>query len=699
MHHEFPNRGESWFFVTVERGLDGRDKETKPQCSFWSSNGKILYDLAIAVYCTKGGRGEVEPGKQGNGGQALYGALAQRASPFLCTDSFLRVLEFVVEIDYFDDRVAAAIDLYAVRWAVQCAKIKRGIFNANRAFDGLGSRHSKYRCTFCVLAPPRALEMAREGKMLFPKKSLVFQALAVDPPSNYDIDLHDPSDSMRSSLAALSSLVHDIQARHTHTVTHLFFTGNEKEWNPIWKWLSFFVEKCLRKQATSWSGWDFQEHVLYIFPLTLVGPGHCHWNLKPEAAALITKTPQIFHVVFQAWAFAVISLHRSVLLHTRTVLLFVNAADNAEKDDSSLFMQAFLHVSPNPVTFLTEHVSKRMPSILFHALEFVSIFLVRISSIQVDSPVHDSLLQEGALETMTSIIRRLSTPEVAHSVEKDSLHIWNGVSALGQAFDYGLLKSILGAAYFVPREVKFLGNTPNINGILCEFLTSKALLQYFAYPSVSRRFVKYTNQILADDPKTFDFTDESLSKFGAAWKTAIEKATHINDLRQAYTKATVICANKECSTTPDSGSLYPSLFSLPLEGIGMRVTAKHVVQINLSTHLNNYDTTFFTYIVKQTLEKHFISLQHSLLAYLKHHAGPNIVPPWSSFILVFEFFSKPQMEHTLSQAPTNFVPPVGKGLPKECLERFEVMYYAQFLEYHFSGVVNMVPSNDEKSST
>ena len=53
----------------------------------------------------------------------------------------------------------------------------------------------------------------------------------------------------------------------------------------------------------------------------------------------------------------------------------------------------------------------------------------------------------------------------------------------------------------------------------------------------------------------------------------------------------------------------------------------------------------------------------------------------------------------LSHAPTNFVPPVGKGLPKECLERSEVMYYAQFPEYHFSGVVKMIHSDDEKSST
>ncbi|KAE9395715.1 hypothetical protein BT96DRAFT_139998 [Gymnopus androsaceus JB14] len=54
-------------------------------------------------------------------------------------------------------------------------------------------------------------------------------------------------------------------------------------------------------------------------------------------------------------------------------------------------------------------------------------------------------------------------------------------------------------------------------------------------------------------PRTsFDFTDTLwLSEFGAAWKEAIEKATHFDGLRQNYKKTTVICANSKCTTTPD----------------------------------------------------------------------------------------------------------------------------------------------------
>ncbi|KAE9395321.1 hypothetical protein BT96DRAFT_922878 [Gymnopus androsaceus JB14] len=562
------------------------------------------------------------------------------------------------------------------------------------------------KCTFGAPASPRALEIAVQGKRLFPRKSLILRALAVDPPSDYDLDSTDPSDSMQSALGALSSLAFDMRSRHTHQLRHLFFTGNEKDW----------------------AGWEFQERVLYIFPLIFVGPGHCHASLGDEAERLILETPEIFHMVFQAWAFALNSFHRSLPLHTRTVLLFIIPAS-----EETLFMQAFHQVSPDPVTicmsFLNEQVSKKMPGISLKALDYiVTAFLSNIPK-DANSEVYRSLLKAGALQAVITAVRRLSTPEFARSVhefDRDSyflsigrLHTFvamtvsrNGVPAIAQALDYGWLKALYAAAYFIERQ-RAVTRTESINATVCECITI-VLADFFSFPSIVRRFVKYTNRILADDSKAFDFRESSpLYKFGSAWKDAIKKATHLDRLRQDYKKSTVICANEECNTTPDQ-SHFVQVCSHWNAGHRKKCGSDRIFGPSglstLSPHGNTYDTTFFTFIVDSTLQSLRLRLLPSLKAFLENHSETECRPRNSSqFILMLEFFFRTDddddSEHSLTcergrtddvewhfrcltNAPKNFVIPIGRG--KKYLERGEVMYYASFPDYHLSGVFNLL---------
>ncbi|KAE9395701.1 hypothetical protein BT96DRAFT_977866 [Gymnopus androsaceus JB14] len=285
---------------------------------------------------------------------------------------------------------------------------------------------------------------------------------------------------MCSALAALSSLVFDIQAQHTHSLRHLFFTENEKEWKLISRWLSFFVETCLRKHATSWDGWDFQEHVLYIVPLIFVGPGHCHRNLGREARALIEKNPEIF------------------------------LADEEDTADN-LFMRTFLEVSPDPVTvcmsFFDEHVPRRMPGIGLRALNLIALFvhcIAREADLTCDSRVFQSLIKAGALSSTTLALRRLSALEVARGISQfdkptyfsciTRLHGFiicavylKALPAIAEAFNLGWLKLLHDAAWFIEREVEFL-HKPFMNRIICGFLT-KSLIHLFSFPSILRPFV------------------------------------------------------------------------------------------------------------------------------------------------------------------------------------------------------------------
>ncbi|KAJ3905226.1 hypothetical protein F5879DRAFT_756184 [Lentinula edodes] len=163
--------------------------------------------------------------------------------------------------------------------------------------------------------------MAGEAKACLPKTALAMCALAClsNPAADYDFDACKPSMEMIAALTALFSLVYNFQMQHNCLATYLFFFRNQTD--------QILVENASGSKLL-----------------------HCHWRLESETVSLIARRPSTNHIIFQAWAFSIISSHHSILY---------------------FFMQAFLQAPFDPahicITFLIKHILNHS-TILFMAL-------------------------------------------------------------------------------------------------------------------------------------------------------------------------------------------------------------------------------------------------------------------------------------------------------------------------------------------